>query len=122
MANNVGRAPQGILEKALTGNIWISQNLAFMNEGDKDGYSVYKHDLSTGIRAKTDDPSSANSGTFAKSAVQRPLTVLESYHSFNPRRLPQLLERVSTRRKFRFRKTSCSSSVFFRELILRRSC
>lgn len=84
MANNVSRAPQGILEKALTGNIWISQNLAFMNEGDKDGYSVYKHDLTTGIRAKTDDPSSATNGTFAKSAVQRQLTVLESYHSFNP--------------------------------------
>jgi hypothetical protein len=84
MANNVSRAPLGILEKALTGNIWISQNLAFMNEGDKDGYSVYKHDLTTGIRAKTDDPSSATNGTFAKSAVQRQLTVLESYHSFNP--------------------------------------
>ena len=84
MANNVSRAPQGILEKALTGNIWISQNLAFMNEGDKDGYSVYKHDLTTGIRAKTDDPSSATNGTFAKSAVQRQLTVLESYHTFNP--------------------------------------
>ena len=84
MANNVSRAPQGILEKALTGNIWISQNLAFMNEGDKDGYSVYKHDLSTGIRAKTDDPSSSTNGTFAKTAVQRQLTVLESYHTFNP--------------------------------------
>jgi len=84
MANNVSRAPQGILEKALTGNIWISQNLAFMNEGDKDGYSVYKHDLTTGIRAKTDDPSSSTNGTFAKAAVQRQLTVLESYHTFNP--------------------------------------
>ena len=64
MANNVSRAPQGILEKALTGNIWISQNLAFMNEGDKDGYSVYKHDLTTGIRAKTDDPSFFNKWNF----------------------------------------------------------
>ena len=42
MANNVSRAPIGILEKALTGNIWVSQNLAYMNEGDKDGYSVMK--------------------------------------------------------------------------------
>ncbi len=84
MAFNVSKAPEGILEKALTGNIWIAQNLAFMNEGDKDGYSVYKHDLTTGIRAKTDDPSSSANGTFAKASVQRQLTVLESYHTFNP--------------------------------------
>jgi hypothetical protein len=84
MANNVSAAPVGILERALTGNIWIAMNLAFMNEGDKDGYSVLKHDLSAGIRAKTDDPASANAGTFATAAVQRQLTVLESYHSFNP--------------------------------------
>jgi hypothetical protein len=84
MANNVSKAPVGILERALTGNVWIENNLAFMNEGDKDGYSIYKHDLTTGVRAKTDNPASASNGTFAKSAVQRQLTVLESYQSFNP--------------------------------------
>jgi hypothetical protein len=84
MANNVSAAPVGILEKALTGNIWVEQNLAFMNEGDKDGYSVMKHDLTAGIRSKTDDPASSTNGTFATKAVQRQLTVLESFHSFNP--------------------------------------
>lgn len=85
MAFNVGKGAVGILEKALTGNIWIENNLAFMNEGDKDGYSVYKHDLTSGLRARTDNPATGNSGgTFVKNAVQRSLTVLESYHSFNP--------------------------------------
>jgi hypothetical protein len=84
MANNISRSPVGILEKALTGNIWVEQSLAYMNEGDKDGYSVMKHDLTAGIRAKTDDPASADSGTFATNAVQRQLTVLEAFHSFNP--------------------------------------
>jgi len=84
MANNVSKAPVGILEKALTGNIWVSQNLAFMNEGDKDGYSVMKHDITAGIRAKTNDPATATNGTFATAAVQRQLTVLESFHDFNP--------------------------------------
>ena len=87
MANNVGKAPLGILERALTGNVWVEKNLAFMNEGDKDGYSVMKHDLDAGIRARTNDPSAAANGsnsTFATKAVQRQLTVLESYHEFNP--------------------------------------
>ncbi len=84
MANNVSQAPKGILEKALTGNIWVSQNLAFMNEGDKDGYSIMKHDIATGIRARTNDPATATNGTFATAAVQRQLSVLESYHEFNP--------------------------------------
>tara|TARA_R110002167_G_scaffold72679_4_gene204144 strand:+ start:274 stop:1254 length:981 start_codon:yes stop_codon:yes gene_type:complete len=84
MANNVSQAPKGILEKALTGNIWVSQNLAFMNEGDKDGYSVMKHDITTGIRTRTNDPSTATNGTFATAAVQRQLAILESYHEFNP--------------------------------------
>ena len=84
MANNVSKAPIGILEKALTGNIWVSQNLAFMNEGDKDGYSVMKHDINSGIRARTVDPATGATSTFATNAVQRQLTVLESFHSFNP--------------------------------------
>jgi hypothetical protein len=84
MANNVGKGPIGILEKALTGNIWIEQNLAFMNEGDKDGYSVMKHDITSGIRARTNDPSAATNGSQQIGAVQRSLTVLESYHEFNP--------------------------------------
>tara|TARA_B100000809_G_C15118236_1_gene523246 strand:- start:965 stop:1945 length:981 start_codon:yes stop_codon:yes gene_type:complete len=84
MANNVSQAPKGILERALTGNVWIENNLAYMNEGDKDGYSVYKHDLTTGLRARTDNPGSTANGSFAKAAVQRGLTILESYQTFNP--------------------------------------
>mgnify|MGYP003640553079 CR=1 FL=1 len=84
MAFNVSRPAVGILERALTGNVWIENNLAYMNEGDKDGYSVYKHDLTTGLRARTDNPGSQTNGTFAKNAVQRSLTVLESYQTFNP--------------------------------------
>ena len=84
MANNVSQAPKGILEKALTGNIWVAQNLAYMNEGDKDGYSVMKHDINSGIRARTIDPATGTTSTFATNAVQRQLTVLESFHSFNP--------------------------------------
>jgi hypothetical protein len=84
MAFNVSKSPAGILERALTGNVWIENNLAYMNEGDKDGYSVYKHDLTTGLRARTDNPGSTTNGTFAKNAVQRSLTVLESYQTFNP--------------------------------------
>lgn len=84
MAFNVSRPAAGILERALTGNVWIENNLAYMNEGDKDGYSVYKHDLTTGLRARTDNPGSQVNGTFQKNAVQRTLTVLESYQTFNP--------------------------------------
>jgi len=84
MAFNVSQAPKGILERALTGNVWIENNLAYMNEGDKDGYSVYKHDLTTGLRAKTDNPGSTTNGSFSKAAVQRGLTILESYQTFNP--------------------------------------
>ena len=39
MAFNVGTAPVGVLARALTGNIFVEQSLAYMNEGDKDGSS-----------------------------------------------------------------------------------
>ena len=62
MAFNVGSKPVGILTRALTGNVFVEQNLAFMNEGDKDGYNVYKHDIKNVLRARTTNPgSSANS-------------------------------------------------------------
>ena len=48
---NVGTAPLGILERSLTENIFVANNLAYMNEGDKDGYNVYKHDLSSVLKA-----------------------------------------------------------------------
>ena len=35
---NQGAAPMGILDRALTGNIYVEQSLAYMNEGDKDGH------------------------------------------------------------------------------------
>lgn len=83
---NVGRAPQGILARALTGNIFVEQNLAFMNEGDKDGYNAYKHDIQNILRERTDDPSaaSANANTSKKQTFKRTLAVVESYETFDP--------------------------------------
>jgi hypothetical protein len=84
MAFNVGPAPVGILAKALTGNIFVEQSLAFMNEGDKDGYNAYKHDIKNVLRARSDDPASTVNNTSKKQTFKRNLLVVESYETFNP--------------------------------------
>lgn len=84
MADNVGAAPKGILEKALTGNIFVEKNLAFMNEGDKDSYNVFKHDIANVLRTQSDDPSSSVSNTSQKNSFNRVLKVVESYETFKP--------------------------------------
>jgi hypothetical protein len=84
MAFNVGQAPKGILTRALTGNIFVEQNLAFMNEGDKDGYNVYKHDIKNVLRAQSSDPASSVNNTSKKKAFKRDLEVVESFETFVP--------------------------------------
>jgi len=83
--SNVGSAPKsGALERALCGNIFIDQNLVFMNEGDKDSYNCFKHDIANVLRARTDDPASSVTNTSKKKAFNRPLTVVETFETFNP--------------------------------------
>ena len=85
MAFNVGAAPAGILAKALTGNIFVEMNLAFMNEGDKDGYNAYKHDIKNVLRARSANPASVVSNTSKKAAFKRNLVIVESFESTEPR-------------------------------------
>lgn len=84
MAFNVGQAPVGILARALTANVFVEKGLAYMNEGDKDGYNVYKHDIKNILRARSDDPSGSVSNTSQKENFKRTLTVVESYETFDP--------------------------------------
>jgi hypothetical protein len=84
MAFNVGSAPVGVLARALTGNIFVEKSLAYMNEGDKDGYNAYKHDVKNILRAKSANPASAVSNTSEKAAFKRSLVVVESFETFDP--------------------------------------
>lgn len=84
MTFNVGKAPVGILARALTGNIFVEKGLAYMNEGDKDGYNAYKHDIKNILRARTDNPSGSITNTSRKQVFKRNLTVAETIESFNP--------------------------------------
>lgn len=84
MAFNVGKAPIGILARALTGNIFVEKSLAYMNEGDRDGYNAYKHDIKNVLRARSADPSQTVSNTSQKQAFKRNLVVVESYETFDP--------------------------------------
>jgi hypothetical protein len=84
MAFNVGKAPVGILARALTGNVFIEKSLAFMNEGDKDGYNASKHDVRNVLRARSDNPAATVSNTSQKQNFRRGLVVVESYETFNP--------------------------------------
>jgi hypothetical protein len=84
MAFNVGPAPSGVLARALTGNIFVEKNLAFMNEGDKDGYNAYKHDIKNVIRARSANPAATVANTSKKEAYKRSLTVVESFETFDP--------------------------------------
>lgn len=81
---NVGGTPKGVLERALTGNIFVEMNLAFMNEGDKDGYNCYKHDISNVLRKATANPAENINNTSKKATFKRELTVLESIEDFDP--------------------------------------
>ena len=81
---NQGQAPLGILAKALTGNIYVEKSLAFMNEGDKDGYNAFKHDISNILRARSVNPLAGVSNTSVRQNYKRNLTVVESMETFDP--------------------------------------
>ncbi|AGH56778.1 structural protein [Cellulophaga phage phi19:2] len=84
MAYNVGAKPVGILARALTSNIFVEKSLAFMNEGDKDGYNAYKHDIKNVLRAYSDNPASTVANTSQKQAFKRTLVIVESFETFDP--------------------------------------
>lgn len=81
---NLGPTPGGILERALTGNIFVEKSLAFMNEGDKDGYNAYKHDIRNVLRARSDNPAATVANTKKKETYKRSLSVVESFETFDP--------------------------------------
>lgn len=81
---NEGRAPLGILERALTGNVFVEKSLAYMNEGDKDGYNAYKYDIKNVLRARSVDPSTTIANTSQKQAFKRNLVVVETFETFDP--------------------------------------
>jgi len=83
MAFNVGSAPAGILARALTGNIFVEQNLAFMNEGDKDGYNVYKYDIQNVLGAASADPTFTGNQN-KEVDYKRDLVLIQSQAKFDP--------------------------------------
>ena len=81
----LGQSPSAILTRALTGNIFVDMNLAYMNEGDKDGYNVYKYDIKNTLGARTVDPfSSYTSNQQEEESFKRSLVVVESKEAFDP--------------------------------------
>ena len=84
MAFNVGKAPVGVLARALTGNVFVEKSLAYMNEGDKDGYNAYKHDIKNVLRARSANPAAVVANTSVKQAFKRTLVVVESFETFDP--------------------------------------
>jgi len=84
MAFNVGQAPVGVLARALTGNTFVENSLAYMNEGDKDGYNAYKHDIKNVLRARSANPAATVANTSTKQAFKRSLVVVESFETFDP--------------------------------------
>lgn len=84
MAFNEGGAPAGVLARALTGNVFVEKSLAYMNEGDKDGYNAYKHDIANVLRARSANPAATVANTSKKKAFKRTLVVVESFETFDP--------------------------------------
>jgi len=84
MAFNVGASPVGILARALTGNIFVEKSLAYMNEGDKDGYNAYKHDIKNIIRPRSTNPAATVANTSRKETFKRNLDVNETFETFDP--------------------------------------
>lgn len=81
----LGQSPSAILTRALTGNIFVEMSLAFMNEGDKDGYNVYKYDIQNQLVARTVDPfSSYTANQQQEESYKRDLVVVESKEAFDP--------------------------------------
>lgn len=89
MAFNVGSAPQGILLRALTGNIFVEKNLAFMNEGDKDGYNVWKYDVQNTLKAAVADPAPGFTDSSKQVNFKRDLTLIQTSEKFDPAKYHQ---------------------------------
>ena len=82
---NTAAAPVGILARALTGNIFVQQSLAYMNEGDKDSYNVLKQDIKNVLAAYSADPSTAGSEVGeSTNNFLRGLKIVQSFEKFNP--------------------------------------
>ena len=81
---NTGAAPVGVLARALTGNVFVEKGLAFMNEGDKDSYNAYKHDIENVLRARSTNPADSITNTSKKNAHNRVLKVVETFETFDP--------------------------------------
>lgn len=84
MPFNNGRAPQGVLGRALTGNIFVEKSLAYMNEGDKDGYNAYKFDILNTLEARSADPMATLTTNHKKNAFKRSLAIVQSKEAFDP--------------------------------------
>lgn len=84
MAFNEGSAPAGILARALTGNIFVQQNLAYMNEGNKDGYNAYKFDVQNTLKAAVANPAATATDSSQKAAYKRDLVIVQSMETFDP--------------------------------------
>merc|ERR1712106_89879 len=55
-----------------------------MNEGDKDGYNAYKHDIKNVLRAYSANPASTVANSSKKANYKRNLAIVESFETFNP--------------------------------------
>ena len=116
---NEGAKPKsGILGRALTGNVFVKHNLAFMNEGDKDGYNVYKQDIRNGLAARTDDPASSFSNTAKKKNYKRSLSVWETKESFNPAEWEQFWLEYQPAGEFQWQGLPAEVQAQFEELFL----
>ena len=82
--SNVGHAPQGVLSQALTGNIFVEKNLAFMNEGDTGSFNVFKHDVKNVLVAHSVNPVAAVANAHASTNANIQLSHLQSFQTFNP--------------------------------------
>lgn len=79
-----GQAPKGILARALCGNVFVRLNLAYMNEGDRSSYNVYKQDVKNILRTRTKNPSSTPNTSNEFATYTRELVIVESYEEFDP--------------------------------------
>jgi len=118
MAFNVGKAPVGVLVRALTGNIFVEKSLAFMNEGDKDGYNAYKHDIKNVLRAYSSNPAATVVNTSKKQAFKRSLVVVESFETFDPQEYHQHWKEYQPTGEFQWEGLPTEAQAALEELFL----
>lgn len=118
MAFNVGSAPVGVLAKALTGNIFVEKSLAYMNEGDKDGYNAYKHDIKNVLRAYSSNPASVVANSSQKQNFKRNLTIVESFETFDPQDYHQHWKEYQPTGEFQWEELPSEVQATLEELFL----